>query len=140
MKVVVSEVELEPLPPDPTWGWWRRLTENSLSRVMKPFTVDIGQGDHRHVIEVPAGLVTDGASIPRFLQPLFFDSVVRGVAAIVHDNLYKSGEVGKVMCDAILKGLIIDLGEAGEIQAEMVFLGVHLFGFIAWNKHRREDK
>lgn len=137
MKVSVSPVYLEPLPFDPSWGFWRRLIEPKRFRVVNTIHLNIGEQDHLHRMIIPSGLVTDMASLPKFLKPFSPDSINSGTAALVHDSLYKSGEVGKVVADALLKGLILDLGEGNAVQAELVFLGVHLFGHFAWNKHRR---
>lgn len=125
-----------PLPYPDGWGLWKRLVSPQQWRVLEDVVVEIGEGDHRHKIVVPAGLVTDFASIPRLLKPFSPDSINYGTAALVHDALYKSGEVGKRVCDALLAGLILDCNEGNSVQAELVFLGVHFFGGFAWMKHR----
>jgi len=105
-------------------------------RILRDVTVQIGAGAHRHLVTVRRGLVTDFASVPKFIRPLFPDRICYGVGALVHDHLYKSGEVGKVIADALLKGLLLDCDGAAEWQAEIFFQAVHLFGFVAWRKHR----
>lgn len=132
MRVTCSQLLIEPIP-----------TKRGPQRfqLAAPFEIQIfsTDGEHRHHLRVPAGFVTDFASIPRPLKWLFPDSINYGRAALVHDQLYADGHVGKVIADALLKGLIEDLKEGGPVVAELVFLGVHLFGFVAWRQHRQSS-
>jgi|GEM_PF-2149715 len=114
----------------------RRGTSPQQWRLIRTCDVAIGEGYHHHHVCIPCGLVTDFASVPKFFKPLFPDRICYGVGALVHDHLYKTGEVGKVIADALLKGLLLDCDGATEWQAEIFFQAVHLFGFVAWRKHR----
>ena len=135
MNVVVSPVILERVPHVKGTPWWKRLLQPQLWVVRQDVIVCIGEWTHT----IPAGLVTDFASVPRCVKWLLPDTINYGTAALVHDNLYKNGNMGKIICDAVLKGMIQDLDEGTGWQAEIVFLSVHVFGWFAWRGHRKRE-
>ena len=139
MNVTSTPIKVERLRPPVGLSWWKRVTWVQLWMVLEPVRIEIGAGNHHHVIEVDAGLITDFASIPKPLKWFFPDYIVYGTGAFAHDQLYKTGEVGKRVADGLLAWLLIEYDEACQVTAEIVFLGVHLFGFRAWNQHRKED-
>lgn len=81
---------------------------------------------------VPAGFITDFASIPRaiwaYLAPS--DPVIRD-AAVIHDYLYSTKMFTRKECDEILFEAMLELG-ARRTQAYIVYLSVRLFGFSHW--------
>jgi len=84
-------------------------------------------------IEVPAGFITDFASVPRV--PLVFDWLGdRGnLAATVHDFLYTAPHpFTRAIADAVLREALIAQGVAHE-EAEAIYLGVHEFGGLYWD-------
>lgn len=141
MKVIATELVVERVKLPAGLSLWKRLTTPQGWRVCKTLTVIIESADanHGHTIIVPAGTFTDFASVPRWLKPLLPESLLYSTAAVVHDRLYKSGEVGKRIADAMLAGLLQDCDGATNFEAELFFLAVHLWGFAAWNAHRRND-
>lgn len=52
-----------------------------------PLTYEVGQEGSGRIIEVPRGFVTDGASVPRLLWPLFPAWGRYSRAAVIHDYL-----------------------------------------------------
>lgn len=81
--------------------------------------------------EVPAGYVTDGASVPRFLwrvlgPPVAADTVG---AAIRHDYAYATGRVSRAEADNELY-LHLRVAGVGVPRAFAYWLGVRLFGWM----------
>lgn len=134
MKVIISEVVLVRMPP--VKGFWSRFFDAQQFKLKKDVRFIIGSW--RGTIK--KDLVLDFASIPRILKPFFPDSIIFGNGALLHDWLYANGIMGKRICDSVLAGLIQDVDGGTNLQAEIVFMGVHLFGFRAWNKHRRRER
>ena len=93
-------------------------------------------------IAVPAGFITDFASIPRvlwsWLPPQFFAK-----PAILHDWLYYNGAVGdlkvtRAQADKVFRDA---LGETGVPWARrwLMWTGVRVGGGRAWNVYRSND-
>lgn len=83
---------------------------------------------------VPAGFVTDGASIPRFLWRLLghpFQSDYIDVF-ILHDYRYQTGEIPRsVADDEMLAGL--EARGMGYVKRYTIYWGVRLFGASHYN-------
>lgn len=95
------------------------------------------------VIRVPAGFVTDFASIPRGLWNMLPPTGRYGKAAVVHDWLYQTRDAGthKVWrdeADAVLKEGMDALG-VGWLTRWTIYAGIRLGGWAAWNKYRRAE-
>lgn len=52
-----------------------------------PLTYEVGREGSGRIIEVPRGFITDGASVPRLLWPLFPSWGRYSRAAVLHDYL-----------------------------------------------------
>lgn len=91
----------------------------------------------RRVITVPAGFTTDFASIPRL--PLMFMLLgdTEHEAAVIHDYLYATGEVTRATADSVLHEASIASGHSLS-EANAIWLGVRIGGWLAWNTHARE--
>ena len=98
-------------------------------------------GSPSKTITVPSGFDTDFSSLPTFLQWIVHWSKV-DVAGVVHDRLYAEGADRK-WADQIWRELALS-GEhhASRVQAGICWLGLRVFGAIAWNRHaeRREQE
>lgn len=85
---------------------------------------------------VPAGFVTDFASVPRI--PIFFMLVgdVASEAAVIHDYLYSVQSTSRAVADKVLK-------EAAKVagcpnwQAQILYLGVRLGGWYIWDRKKK---
>lgn len=89
-------------------------------------------------IIVPAGVVSDFASVPRFFWRVIspIDADVR-MPAIVHDFLYTSQIWSKKVADRIfLEALIAH--QAPRWKANAMYQAVNWFGGSAWNDHKAE--
>ena len=105
--------------------------------------IDWDDPDHNWTVTVPAGFVTDLASVPRGLWPLMPPSGRYAPAAIVHDYLYQHQRVGDVVisrgyADSVLRRASGDLGVPWRIRWPM-YLGVRSFGWAIWRHYRGQD-
>lgn len=106
------------------------------------------KGVLKEKIVVPAGFVTDGASVPRFLWPICGDPMAnpRIYAAIVHDWIYsKSGEVkfidsegtrlshafSRKDADTLYRDYQIALG-ISKVKAYTEYYAIRTFGGSHW--------
>lgn len=89
------------------------------------------------IVTIPAGFVTDLASIPHAL-PLAM-AVNTEAAAIVHDWLYVTGKMSRKTSDAVLFLALIDSGVSME-RATTIYEAVRIGGAIPWKEHRSKDK
>lgn len=88
---------------------------------------------------VPAGFITDFASVPRLLWPILPPYGRYGKAAVLHDYLYRSGIVGRCEADIIFKEAMEVLGVA-RWKRRVLYAGVRLFGAKRFNKFRKERR
>lgn len=84
---------------------------------------------------IKPGFVSDGASLPRFFwrflgQP-FEHAYLR--AAVVHDYLYRTQICTRKEADTILFELMLN---SSPCRAPIFWLGVRLFGWVAWQNNR----
>jgi hypothetical protein len=102
------------------------------------------------LIVVPAGFVTDGASVPRFLWPLYppmdgdYDA-----AAVLHDYAYQHSQIDLARQ---LAGRVLTRAEADSLLSEgmvatntakrkrlAIYVGVRVGGKPAWNADRKKE-
>ncbi len=82
---------------------------------------------------VPAGFVTDLASIPKVLWAILPPWSRYGPAAVVHDWLYWSG-VPRATCDGVLREAMILLG-VDQATVNQIYGAVSAFGQAAWDRN-----
>lgn len=93
--------------------------------------------DANIVIVIPAGLKTDLASTPRAIWWLYPPFGLYTGAAIVHDYLYAKQPFPRASCDVIfLEAMKAD--GVSWITSEIIYHAVRLFGWAAWNAHKKE--
>ena len=76
---------------------------------------------------VPAGFVTDFASIPRLFWRVLPPTGSYGKAAVIHDYLYRTGAFTRSICDGIFLEAMCELGVPGW-KRRVMFRAVRLFG------------
>lgn len=86
-------------------------------------------------VYVPAGFVTDFASIPRALWNLFPPMGRYGKAAVVHDFLYRCTDVDRATCDRVFLEAMETLG-VGWFTRRTMWLAVRAFG---WHTRTRME-
>ena len=87
----------------------------------------------------PAGTITDGASIPRFLWGILGhprDTDI-GQPAALHDTLYRRGYITRKRADELLAESMETLGASATKRA-LVYAGVRMFGGVIWKKYREK--
>lgn len=57
----------------------------------------------KQIFIVPAGFVTDLASVPRLPVVFWLTGAAADTAAVVHDYLYSTGRVPRAMADAVFR-------------------------------------
>jgi hypothetical protein len=98
------------------------------------------------LVQVPAGFLTDFASIPRFLWPILPPTGPYGPAAVLHDFMYRTGgwrpdgpactlqEANRVLHLAML-----DLPTVKTWERWAVDGGVGMGGRFTWRKYRAKE-
>lgn len=96
---------------------------------------DIGNSGHR--IVVPAGFVTDFASIPKILWSTGLTPTGRyGRAAIIHDFLYWSQGCSREQSDRLLV-IAMKESEVNSIEENIIYAGVSVGGAAPWSENRK---
>ena len=105
-------------------------------RLVESFSYDIGKKGGT-TIEIPAGFVTDGASIPRIFW-FIIGSPMTGkyrAAAILHDFLYYTAKYPRKRCDEVFLEAMTVLN-VNKVKRTIIFWAVRFFGDISWDRHR----
>jgi hypothetical protein len=88
------------------------------------------------VITVPAGTVTDLASVPRIFWTILPSWGTYTDAAILHDHLYRYQPCTKREADDVLLEAMIDTNVV-PWQRFVIYEGVRLGGYRSWLRHQR---
>ena len=92
------------------------------------FTLSVNGGSIR--VSVPEGFVTDFASVPRPLWPVFPPQGQWCEAAVVHDYLYSSRTCSRFLADALFRESMHQLG-VPLWRRVVMYYAVRLFGGLA---------
>jgi hypothetical protein len=104
-----------------------RMLDRYRWELLADFEYHVGGYPSDEVIRVPAGTVTDLASVPRLLWVAFPPHGRYAKAAIVHDYLYANGIGTKGAADSIFLEAMVVL-DVPRWRRRLVYLGVRLFG------------
>ena len=107
-------------------------------RLVEPFEYYRTGTEHLRY-EVPAGFVTDFASVPRLLWPILPPYGRYGKAAVLHDWLYRSALVDRDEADFIFKEAMEILGVA-QWKTRLLYWGVRIFGAKRFKQSRKERR
>ena len=105
-------------------------------RVVESFSYDIGKKGGT-TIRIPAGFVSDGASIPRIFW-FIVGSPLTGkyrAGAILHDFLYYSALYPRKRSDEIFLEAMTVLN-VNKVKRTIIFWAVRIGAEWSWNKHR----
>lgn len=119
-------------------------------RVTAEFDYHLGASNGIERVSVPAGFLTDFASVPRGLWNLLPPIGLYGKAAVVHDWLYQnswleSGPLGwarpvtRAEADSILLEGMKILGVGWWIR-HLIYAGVRIGGWKPWNAYRKQER
>ena len=89
------------------------------------------------VTVVPAGFVTDMASVPRGFWSLFPPTGPWSKAAVYHDYLYQMGTLSRAEADREFVDGMRALGVCWPTRMAM-WAALRLFGGIAWDKYEMQ--
>lgn len=103
--------------------------------LVQPFTYTIGQTSYH--ITVPAGFVTDFASIPSALRGFLSPTGQEGRAAIIHDYLYWEHSCTREQADWILRLGMIE-SRVSLVTRQGVYWSVRAAGEAAWTANAAE--
>jgi len=111
-------------------------------KLCREFTYHIGSKNSQDYIHVPAGFITDFASVPWIFRMIIPKRGKYGKAAVVHDYLYQYHKQVHM-----LSGVIYTREQADQIfyqamivsgtkkwKAKVMYLAVRWFGWLVWNK------
>ncbi|ECD6764596.1 DUF1353 domain-containing protein [Salmonella enterica subsp. enterica serovar Newport] len=104
-------------------------------RVHEPFAFYLSD-DNSDVISVPAGFVTDLATIPRIFWTLLPPDGKYAKAAIIHDYLYDNALRTKQEADLIFLDGMVVLG-VPKWKRVIMYWSVRLFGRGMYEKERK---
>lgn len=90
------------------------------------------------LVEVEKGRRTDLASIPALAWWLIPKTGKWDAPAVIHDELYTTGEFPKATADLVLLEAMRAKG-VPEWRAQAIYRAVQWFGGRAWNAHRKDD-
>lgn len=124
MSAFLDEIDLTPLPDGRNWR---------VVNLFRYISTMLGR-----IITIPAGRVTDLASTPRLVWNIFPPFGKYTGAAVVHDELYTTGEATREQADAVLLEAMETEG-VGFFTRHTIYRAVRLFGWAAWNEHRKDD-
>lgn len=108
-------------------------------KVYVGFAYERGRLGSGNVIAVPAGFVTDGASIPSLFWGWPFRMSPWGPyakAAVLHDWLYAGQTFTRLECDNVFLEAMMALA-FNATKAKIMFDMVRWFGDGAWKEHQR---
>lgn len=88
---------------------------------------------------IPAGFVTDFASIPRYLWPILPPVGAYDRAAVVHDYYYRFNGCPRVFADQLLEEGMTEL-DVTPWKSVLIYRGVRLGGIFPWRKYRKAEQ
>lgn len=106
---------------------------SDMVRTTAPLTYDCPRTKRRWV--VPAGFVSDCASIPRLLWGVIgnpFDSRWRR-QSVLHDYLYAEQPVPRKAADLMFRDALLS-GGLRPAKAWVMYIGVRIGGWLAWSR------
>ena len=104
-----------------------RMLDNYQWALLTPFEFHVGAYPSECVIRIPAGTVTDLASVPRLLWAIFPPNGRYAKAAIVHDFLYANAMGTKAWADGVFLDAMTVLG-VPVWRRTLMYWAVRLFG------------
>lgn len=104
-----------------------RMLDDFKWELLTPFEYHVGSYPSGDIIKIPAGSITDLASVPRILWSIFPPHGRWAKAAIVHDYLYDKAIGSKDYADCVFYEAMQTLG-VPTIRRKIMYWSVRLFG------------
>ncbi len=117
-------------------------------KLFRSFTYHIGTKYSQEYIRVPAGFITDFATIPKLFLWWLPYWAKYNKAAPLHDQLYEIGEImgrsitRKEADDIFYEAMFVDFRhhKFGKVVAFLEYIVVRLFAFWAWKHHNKRKE
>ena len=110
----------------------------NLWELQEGFEYHVGYLNSDERIIVPAGFITDFASVPRVFWPIIDPIGEHGKAAVIHDYCYATACYKRLRSDSIfLEGM--EVLEVEKWKRQAMYNAVVMFGWWAWYKHRQRE-
>lgn len=103
-------------------------------RLLTPFTFATTHHRHAKTVTVPAGFLTDFASVPRFFWRVLPPTGPYGKATVIHDYLYSLKPTDRLAVDQIFLDAMRAL-RVPPLTRWTMYAAVRLFGWLAWSRH-----
>lgn len=107
-------------------------------QLLSPFAVLVTIGDKTYHIYVPAGFITDFASVPRIPLAFMLFGGIGDYAAVVHDWLYRNGLYTREECDAIFWELLVYVDKTSVFRANLMRVGVRIGGASSYKTQSQQ--
>lgn len=107
-------------------------------KLYRSFKYHVGTKYSKNVISVPAGFVTDFASVPSLFWSFLPYWGRYGKAATLHDWLYHTRETTRKYADDIFYEAML-VGGTPKWQARLMYWSVRAFAWLAW-KGKKHDR
>ncbi len=114
------------------------LTDGRRWEIMREFEYHVGYKGSSKIITVPAGFITDFASVPRPFWAIIPRWGKHGNAAVIHDYLYWVQTRSRKESDDIFLEAMTALN-VRKITRTVMYWAVRLFGWIAWSGNQRKS-
>ena len=125
MSSFTSALIVSPMPDGRRW------------KLFKSFKYRVGSRYSKNAIIVPAGFVTDFASIPWIFWSWLPSWGKHGKAAVIHDRLYQTHEVSRGMADLIFYEAML-VSKTKKWKAKLMYFAVRIFGWSSYYKRRKK--
>ncbi|MBR2839302.1 MAG: DUF1353 domain-containing protein [Kiritimatiellae bacterium] len=111
-------------------------TEDGCHRLVSTWHVEVEVDGVTYIVEINAGFVFDGASVPRWLWRLCGHpmEVPRVAAALAHDFLYRAHLRKRELADKIYRAICLKVGMSS-LRSNTEYAMVRLFGGSAWKSY-----
>lgn len=106
--------------------------------IEKQFTFVFSYSGKTYMVDVPVGFGTDFESIPSAVPRWIADPWDYPEEGAAHDYLYFTGRFPKYISDLVYRAAL-EYSGASYYQRQKRYLAVKMFGWKAWNKHRKRD-
>lgn len=102
--------------------------------LLERFEYHIGSKNSEEIIIVPAGFISDGATIPPILWPIIGHPMANyAQGAFLHDILYRDKVYSRKRCDEIFLESMVVL-EIALWKRKIIYWGLRVGGWYSWNK------
>jgi hypothetical protein len=104
----------------------------------KDWHIEVKKPSYQLNLQVKAGFITDGGSVPRLFQNVIPPLGIYLPAFLAHDALYATEYLERSIADWILLDLLQELG-ATWYRRNQVYLAVRAGGWLVWKHHTPES-